>query len=101
VAAVAGASDSVRIATCEGGGCTPFVEWRSITSGPAGWTFGPIAPVSPEPGPYFKWPVWATWTLAGIGVAGAAVGIAAAAGAFKSSPRGETQFVNGGIVVQH
>ena len=99
VAALASGSGAVvRVATCAGGTCGPLVEWRAIASGPSGWTSGPVAP-STEPASRARWPAWATWTLAGVGVVGAAVGVAAAAGAFRSSPAPETQFVNGGIQV--
>jgi hypothetical protein len=95
VAAVAGTGSVVRVATCAGGACGELVEWRSIAAGAPGWTFGPGPAVETRA----RWPAWATWTLAGVGVVGTAVGIAAAAGAFRSSASAETQFVNGGIQV--
>jgi hypothetical protein len=100
VAAVAEASGVVRVATCESSACTSLVEWRSITLGPPGWASAPIAPLRSKPEAH-KWPAWATWTLVGIGLAGTAVAVAAAAGALKSSPQRETQFVSGGGIVEH
>jgi hypothetical protein len=91
VAAVADGVGVVRVATCEGETCGPLVEWRSIA--PSGERTGAAAESRS------KWPAWATWALVGVGVAGAAVGVAAAAGAFKSTPAQETQFVNGGLKV--
>ncbi|MGO9000045.1 MAG: hypothetical protein ACLQVI_42505 [Polyangiaceae bacterium] len=92
IAAVAEADGVIRVATCQGETCAPLVEWRSS----AIMTIAPVVILSESR----RWPKWATWALAGVGVAGAAVGVAAAAGAFKSSPpQQETQFVNGGLQV--
>jgi hypothetical protein len=94
VAAVAEARGGIRVATCAEDSCGGLVAWRSIAA-TAGWTPTPAAQEA-----HFKWPAWATWTLAGVTVVGASVAVAAAAGAFKSSPPPqETQFVNGGLVV--
>jgi hypothetical protein len=95
VAAVAGERGVVRVATCARDACSELVEWRSIAAGSPGWTFGPGPAVEARA----KWPAWASWTLAGVGVVGTAVGIAAAAGAFRSSSPPETQFVSGGVQV--
>jgi hypothetical protein len=89
---VEGARGAIRVATCEGESCGPLVEWRAVS--PVPWTT-PTAAAEAQ----FKWPAWATWTLAGATVVGASFAVAAAAGAFKSSPPQETQFVNGGLVV--
>ncbi len=93
VAAVMGPRDRVRLATCEGATCSPLVEVNPIAA------VVPVTPRASVEAPHVHWPAWATWTLAAVGVAGAAVGIAAAAGAFRSTPAAETQYVNGGIQV--
>jgi hypothetical protein len=95
VAAVPGAKGAVRVATCERGACGPLVEWRVLSSGP--WTLGPL-PARPGD-EHGKGPAWATWTLAGVGVAGTVAAVLAASGAFKSAPT-ETRFVNGGVQVR-
>ncbi len=95
---VPGAAGAVRVATCEADACGALVEWRSIASVASGWTFEP-GTKGDSRSSRFKWPAWGTWAVVGVGVAGAAVGIAAAVGAFKSPAGGETQFVNGGVVV--
>jgi hypothetical protein len=93
IAAVPEGARGIRIAACEGDSCGALVEWRAIAidAGPR----GPLAPVESRS----RWPAWATWTIVGVGVAGAAVGVAAAAGAFRSTTAPETQFVNGGLKV--
>ena len=89
---------AIRIARCEADRCGPLVDWRA----PPPWT-RPRPPGAPGAGPGAaspeahgsRWPAWATWALAGAGVAVAAgVGIVAS-GALGSAPT-ETRFVNGG-----
>jgi hypothetical protein len=80
---------SVRVATCEGSQCGPLLEWRVLRAPP----FIPGTESAPAGG---RWPAWATWTIVGVGAAGAAVAVALASGALQSRPT-ETQFVNGGI----
>lgn len=88
-AAIADDPSGVRIATCEAGGCGPLVEWRVLRAPP----FDPGTESRARPGP---WPAWATWTIVGVGAAGAAVAVVLASGALQSRPT-ETNFVNGGI----
>jgi hypothetical protein len=92
--------DVVRVATCEAESCSPLVEWRVAPS--SSWTFAPAGPAGvpggASPEPHAHWPAWATWTLVGVGVAGTAIAVVAAAGAFKSAPT-ETHFVNGGLQI--
>jgi hypothetical protein len=104
VAALEGGSNGdervVRVATCEAESCSPLVEWRVAPS--SSWTFAPAGPAGvpggASPEPHAHWPAWATWTLVGVGVAGTAIAVVAAAGAFKSAPT-ETHFVNGGLQI--
>jgi len=99
VAAIAVDAGVIRVATCEADSCGPLVEWRVTSS--SSWTFAPTSSV-PGSGANGEsrahWPAWATWTLAGVGVAGATIAIIAATGAFKSAPT-ETHFVNGGLQI--
>jgi len=82
---------TVLVATCEGDHCGPLVSWS--VGAPRG--DDRRAEASHQHG----WPAWATWTLVGVGVAAAAVGVTlGATGAFRSSPPGPT-FVNGGLSV--
>jgi hypothetical protein len=92
VAAVAGSDGALRVAMCARGSCDPLAPLPATREPP--WTLPP-----PLPEAHAKWPAWATWTLAGVGVVGAGFAIAAAAGAFKSSSPQETQFVNGGLQI--
>jgi hypothetical protein len=99
VAAIAVDAEVIRVASCEADSCGPLVEWR-VTSSPS-WTFAPPTTLpgsgaAADSGAH--WPAWATWTIAGVGVAGATIAIIAAAGAFKSAPT-ETHFVNGGLQI--
>ncbi len=99
VAAIAMDPGVVRVATCEGESCGPLVEWRVTSS--SSWTYAPTVPGAGSGSAqesHSHWPAWATWTLAGVGVAGATIAIIAAAGAFKSAPT-ETHFVNGGLQI--
>jgi hypothetical protein len=81
---------AVRIATCDASRCAPVVEWRTLRAPP----FIP-GTESPHDGSG-HWPAWATWTIVGVGAAGAAVAVVLASGALQSRPT-ETQFVSGGI----
>jgi hypothetical protein len=86
------APGALRIATCGASQCGPVVVWRAA----APWTGpSPVAPAAGD-GRDRRWPAWATWVLAGAGVA-VATGIAlAASGAFQAAPT-ETRFVSGGL----
>ncbi len=90
---------TIRIAACVANRCGPLVDWRT----PPPWTRAPPADVRSDAAnshPHgSRWPAWATWALAGAGVAVAAgVGIAAS-GALQSAPT-ETRFINGGLKTQ-
>jgi hypothetical protein len=80
---------AVRVATCEESQCGPLVEWRILRA-------GPFIPGTEAPDTRSRWPAWATWTIVGVGAAGAAVAVVLASGAFKERQT-ETQFVNGGL----
>ena len=97
IAAVAGETGVVRVATCGAETCAPLVEWRSGAARrePSAMRSTP----TPDAARRHPWPRWATWTLAAVGVAGTALGVAAAAGAFRSGGATETQFVNGGLQI--
>jgi len=90
----------IRVAACERDACGPLVEWR-VAQVPA-WTFVPGAAEAgasrTSTDSHAHWPAWATWTLAGVGVAGAAIAVIVATGALKSAPT-ETHFVNGGLQI--
>jgi hypothetical protein len=93
VAAIPASPGAVDVALCEGETCGPLATWRASS---------PLIAPAPGPGQADSsrggWPAWATWTVAGVGVAGAALAIVAAAGAFKPAPS-ETHFVNGGLQI--
>ena len=91
-------SGAVRVAACRGDECEPWSEERApetaIAARPEpGRIVAPSEPAHP------RFPAWAGWTLGALAVAAAALGIAAAAGAFHGSPN-ETHFVNGGLQIQ-
>jgi hypothetical protein len=100
VAATTGAQPgTIRAAWCEVNHCTPLLDWPS----PPAWASSPpgaagsAAANSRDRGS--RWPVWATWALAGAGVAIATgVGIFAS-GALEGAPTA-TRFVNGGLKTQ-
>jgi hypothetical protein len=96
VAAIASQAEhhGLRVASCEAGACGPLVEWRVLSTEP--WSAG--SRERPAEATRSAWPAWATWTIAGVGVAGTVVGILAASGALKSAPN-ETRFVNGGLQI--
>ena len=78
---------SVLVARCERDSCGPLLEWR-VERLP---TYGP-----PQAhGKLAGWPTWATWTLAGIGVATATTMALIATGVFEARPV-EPRFVVGG-----
>ncbi len=90
---------TIRVALCEAGRCSPLRDEGE----PPPWTrpvpasVGSDATNSRDHG--LRWPAWATWVLAGAGVAVAAgVGILAS-GAFQPAPT-EIRFVNGGLKTQ-
>jgi hypothetical protein len=97
VAATTGAQPgTIRAAWCEVSHCGPLLDWRS----PPAWAKSPPAGAASETASSrdrgSRWPVWATWALAGAGVAiVTGVGIVAS-GALEGAPT-ETRFVNGGL----
>jgi hypothetical protein len=86
------APGALRIASCDGARCGPLLEWREASP----WTGPAPASPSPEVSRARRWPGWATWVLAGAGVAVAAGIAAAASRAFQPAPT-ETRFVSGGL----
>lgn len=84
------APGSLRVATCEGARCDALLVWSDVQP----WA-GP-APVTPDKHHDRRWPTWATWVLAGAGVAVAAGVAIAASGALEAAPT-ETRFVSGGL----
>ncbi len=90
------AAGSLRVATCEGARCDALLVWSDVQP----WT-GPAArPGAPGRADHERhWPTWATWVLAGAGVAIAAGVAVAASGALQSAPA-ETRFVSGPIKAQ-
>jgi hypothetical protein len=90
------APGALRITPCEESRCGPVVVWRDV----APWT-GPARDSGrqgerPDASRGRHWPVWATWVLAGAGVAVAAGLAVAASGALQAAPT-ETRFVSGGL----
>jgi hypothetical protein len=84
---------ALRIATCEGARCSDLLVWRDV---PPWIAPAPVAG-NPEAGRLqHPWPRWATWVLAGAGVAVAAGIAVAASGALQAAPT-ETRFVSGGL----
>jgi hypothetical protein len=85
---------AVRVAMCEASRCAPFAPWGET---PPWVRPSPRGPLPDEARGRSYWPAWATWTLAGAGVAALATTITlVAAGVFKSPPT-ETRFVSGGL----
>lgn len=91
-------SGAVRVAACQGEECEGWSEERAPETAVAARPETGSAVPSSEPA-HSRFPAWAGWTLGALAVAGAALGIAAAAGAFHGSPN-ETHFVNGGLQIQ-
>jgi hypothetical protein len=89
------ASGALRIATCEGARCGPLLTWR-VWRDAAPWTGPSPQSSSPDARRARHWPGWATWVLAGAGVAVAAGIAVAASGALQPAPT-ETRFVSGGL----
>jgi hypothetical protein len=83
---------TLRVATCEADACGSLVSWRARE--PEAWSIAPPAGATGA-----RWPVWATWTLAGVGAAVAAGVAIVASGALQSAPT-ETRFVSGGLKSQ-
>ena len=86
------APGALRIATCEGPRCGPLLVWRDA----APWTGPPPPSRRPDASRARHWPGWATWVVAGAGVAVAAGIAVAASGALQPAPT-ETRFVSGGL----
>ena len=90
VAAVAEADDgAIRVAACEGVACETWSEVAPPNLAPSLRVRNLDAPAAPNEPARSRWPAWATWTLAGVGVAGAAVGIVAAAAGVQVVSRGD------------
>jgi hypothetical protein len=88
--------DTLRIARCVRDRCGPATDWPE----PPAWTRVPSAAAPAEAGhPARPWPAWATWALAGAGVALAAGIAVVASGALQSAPT-DTRFVTGGLKTQ-
>jgi hypothetical protein len=84
-------SDAVRIASCEGAVCGPLRDFRHA----AEWASSPEWVAARDRMAPSRWPVWATWTLAAVGVAAASV-VAVVASSGSTGPA-ETRFVSGGL----
>jgi hypothetical protein len=84
---------TLRIARCEARRCGPSADWPETPA----WARVP-PPVTREHGATSArhWPAWATWALAGAGVALAAGVVVVASGALQGPPA-TTQFVTGGL----
>ncbi|HVJ91717.1 MAG TPA: hypothetical protein VM580_18075 [Labilithrix sp.] len=81
---------SVFVARCEQDACGPLLEWRLSR-------FAKSAPLETH-STTARWPIWATWTLVGIGAAAATMTGLLAGGVFDPRPvPGEQRFVFGGV----
>jgi hypothetical protein len=88
---------SVRVARCDGDRCGAAVDWPSA---PAWARAKPDAPAAGDGRAHApRWPAWASWALAGAGVALAAGAAVVASGAFQPAPTA-TRFVTGGLKSQ-
>lgn len=76
-----GSNDAVLVATCKRARCDAPIEWRAHRDDPS----MPPPPIVVE---RWRWPAWATWTLAGAGAALATGAVLWRTGAFTT--RGET-----------
>jgi len=87
---------TVRVAQCEADLCGPFADWPVAPA----WTRVPPTPAveGGEAGVH-RWPAWASWALAGAGVALAAGVVVVASGALLPAPNA-TRFVSGGLKSQ-
>ena len=87
---------TVRVAQCEADVCGPFADGPVAPA----WTRVPPAPAveGAKTGAH-RWPAWASWALAGAGVALAAGVVVVASGALLPAPTG-TRFVTGGLKSQ-
>jgi hypothetical protein len=83
---------SLRVATCTGGHCDALRVWSDTRA----WAGSTPPKDTDHDRPL---PRWATWVLAGAGVAVAAGVAIAASGALQAAPT-ETRFVSGGIKPQ-
>jgi hypothetical protein len=88
---------TIRVARCGAGRCDPSAGWPETPA----WAREPPPLVTPERGATAAqhWPVWATWALAGAGVALAAGVVVVASGGLQGPPT-TTQFVTGGLKSQ-
>jgi hypothetical protein len=80
----------LAVASCEASQCGPLLEWHEAPA----WSRPP--PASARASHANHWPAWATWVLAGAGVAVATGVVIAASGALQAAPT-ETRFVTGGL----
>ncbi|MGA3123202.1 MAG: hypothetical protein ABSF69_20720 [Polyangiaceae bacterium] len=83
--------DGALIGMCNANRCGPLLDWR-----PAPRSAASSAETHAEHRA-FRWPAWATWTLAATGAVLAAGGVALALGAFRP-PATEVRFISGGLV---
>ena len=84
--------DAIQLTRCEAERCPPLRSWRTPSA-----TRVDLHPPRTKPeGGGFRWPAWATWTIAGVGVV--ALSSVALAVALKS-PSTETHFVSGGVKI--
>lgn len=79
---------SVLVARCTGHECGPLTEWHAHHVA--------VRPSPQPPTERKRWPAWATWTLVGVGAAGAAVIGVVASGALQSRAT-EPRFTVGGL----
>ncbi len=80
---------TITVASCERDHCSTWLEWRTLNALP-----------TPEPFVFHKrWPVWATWTLVGVGAATATAVTVIATGVLEAHAR-EPRFTNGGVKVE-
>jgi len=83
--------DGALIGMCNANRCAPLLDWRPAPRS------APSSAESHAEHRGFRWPAWATWTLAATGAVLAVGGVALAIGAFRP-PAAETRFISGGLV---
>ncbi len=77
VAVPAAHNDGVRVATCNGSSCGPLLDWQQ--------GFGKDFTGPAQPAERHRWPGWATYFLAGVGIAATAGIVMWRTGAFEQS----------------
>lgn len=78
------AGGGIEIASCSGSSCGPLVVWKRH--------YGAVYEGPPQPAPEPGFPAWASWALAGAGVAALGAGVLWQAGAFDDPAPGKTRF---------